>query len=381
MNDTHRQPAPSRYTLPTIAALFAALITGCISDHRMSVTELQYKEHELRAQAAPPPADEQTQQATQELINRQLGPYRLGPGDVLAVSVTELSSAAPLAPIPARVDRGGNIDLPTVGPVKVGGLELEDAEAAVKAAYVPNVFKDATVYVKLTEPQATRVVVTGAVTAPSVVQLPRTERNVLFAINGAGGLSDTSSGQVTLRRIRQPAEEVVIDIKNPDGLAAALAIEPLEDGDLLRVHAAMPNIIFVGGLVNAPQPQHYPAGVNVTVLQSLVGAGGLRMDLFPREATLIRRMPDGSDAHVRLDLLRIQSGQDPNIELAAGDVLWVPHTIETRIEEFLNRNVFLRGGAVVTYDVQGFEDLHSRFDSRTAGNLEDTFDPFGFFLP
>jgi protein involved in polysaccharide export with SLBB domain len=143
----------------------------------------------------------------------------------------------------------------------------------------------------------------------------------------------------------------------------------------------MPNIIFVGGLVNAPQPQHYPAGVNVTVLQSLVGAGGLRMDLFPREATLIRRMPDGSDAHVRLDLLRIQSGQDPNIELAAGDVLWVPHTIETRIEEFLNRNVFLRGGAVVTYDVQGFEDLHSRFDSRTAGNLEDTFDPFGFFLP
>jgi protein involved in polysaccharide export with SLBB domain len=292
-----------------------------------------------------------------------------------------LSSAAPLAPIPARVDRGGNIDLPTVGPVKVGGLELEDAEAAVKAAYVPNVFKDATVYVKLTEPQATRVVVTGAVTAPSVVQLPRTERNVLFAINGAGGLSDTSSGQVTLRRIRQPAEEVVIDIKNPDGLAAALAIEPLEDGDLLRVHAAMPNIIFVGGLVNAPQPQHYPAGVNVTVLQSLVGAGGLRMDLFPREATLIRRMPDGSDAHVRLDLLRIQSGQDPNIELAAGDVLWVPHTIETRIEEFLNRNVFLRGGAVVTYDVQGFEDLHSRFDSRTAGNLEDTFDPFGFFLP
>ena len=112
-------------------------------------------------------------------------------------------------------------------------------------------------------------------------------------------------------------------------MQAALSLDPLENGDIVTVHAATPNTVFVGGLVNVPRPQMYPQGVEMTVLQAIAGAAGLRTDVTPREATLIRRMPDGTDAHVRLNLDRITRGQDPNLVLAAGDILWVPDTLET----------------------------------------------------
>jgi len=137
---------------------------------------------------------------------------------------------------------------------------------------------------------------------------------------------------------------------------------------MVVVEAATPNTIFVGGLVIAPRPQSYPPGVRVSVLQALAAAGGLRLDVFPREATLIRRAPDGRDVHVKLDLNRLKNNRDPNFLLAAGDVLWVPHTVETRIHEWIGQNISLRAGAAananVTYHVISGED---RMDRETDG--------------
>ena len=128
---------------------------------------------------------------------------------------------------------------------------------------------------------------------------------------------------------------------------------------MVAVEAANPNTVFVGGLVMAPSPQAYPPGTQVSVLQALAAAGGLRTDVIPREATLIRHMPNGKDVHVKLDLNRLGTGKDPNIQLAAGDILWVPHTIETRVQEWISRNIYFRAGADVraTYNVIGTKDF------------------------
>jgi protein involved in polysaccharide export with SLBB domain len=288
------------------------------------------------------------------------------------------------------VDHEGKIRLPTVGSLQVGGMELEDAEDAIRAAYVPKVFRDVAVHVGLMESDSTNVLVTGAVTAPGLVPLRRTERNLLFAIVGAGGVSEVASGEVTLRRLRPPGEVTTLPLTEPEGLKAALALDALEDGDIVTVHAATPNTIIVGGLVNAPRPQPYPPGVQMTVLQALAAAGGLRTDVTPREASLIRRMPDGQDVHVKLDLDRVTSGRDPNITLAGGDILWVPHTVETRVQDWINKNIFFRAGisttATINYNAQAFEYLNTNAERRTGtglgdgGTLQDAFDPYGFLL-
>jgi len=365
--------------LPAIGVLL--LLAGC-SDHRMSMAEFMALQDQ-RQQAAP----EAEQKVTAQRLDRKLGPYRVGPSDVLAVVVTGADQAAPFPPVQVRIDRDGKIDLPVVGAVKVADMELEDVENAIHAAYVPRVLKDAAVHVQVSDVATTNVLVVGAVTRPGLVPLRRTERDVFHAIVNAGGLvSEFASGRATLCRVRQPEDKVTLDLTQPEGVQAALTLDPLEHGDILTVHAATPNTYFVGGLVNAPHPQQYPQGVEMTVLQVLAASLGLRTDISPREATLIRRMPDGTDAHVKLDLDRMTTGKDPNLVLAAGDVLWVPHTFKTRVQDWINRNVFVRAGVTATaganYNAYGTEYLNSNAERSSANfiqpNLQDSFDPLGF---
>ncbi len=361
---------------PTLAALVAALaLPGCHSDHRISLREFME-----RQQTAITSADEQVPPPPAEL-DRQLGPYKVGPGDVMTITLIG-TQAAVIPPVTVRIDRKGTIDLPIVGALPVGDLELEDVEERIRQAYVPKVYADAVVHAELASAEPTNVLVIGAVSVPGLVQLRRTERNMLYAIVGAGGASDAASGEATLQRIRRPSEIATYDLRNPVQLAEALALEPLETGDIVTVHAAASNTVYVGGLVNRSAPQIHPPGANITALQALAGANGVRTDVFPKEGTLIRRMSDGSDVHVKLDLKRMARGEDPNIVLAAGDILWVPDTWETRVQDFVNRNIFFRAGVSVNYNVTGVEFLNRRElqgSSRGgAQSLQDSFDPLGF---
>ncbi len=312
-------------------------------------------------------------------IDEHLAPYRLGHNDVLEVSLAGLEGETATSVYRVRVDRNGEVDLPIVGAVKVGDLEIADAEDAIKDAYVPSVVRAASVNITIVDYDLTNVVVTGAAATPGLVPLRRSERNLLYAVANAGGVSSDASGRVTLARVRNPQERMTFDLRDPIGVAEALEAGPLRNGDIVRVEPATPNVVFVGGLVNQPGPQVFPTGVPRTLLQVLASAGGARMDLVPRQAYLIRRMPDGSDARVKLDLDAIQSGEEENIMMAAGDILWVPHTAGTRIHEFINRNVFIRAGYSLVYTSEGLHYLNSTAaDQFRGGDLEDSFDPFGF---
>ena len=374
-----RRPVPAAW--PALGALVVFSLAGC-ADHRITLAQFQDMQRESD-QAPEAPSPEAALEA-RALLDRQLGPYRVGPQDVLNVVVSRLEQDSVLPSFQARVDRNGEIDLPTVGKIKVAGLQLQDVENAIHQVFVPGVFNDASVYVSLQEYDTTNVLVTGAVADPGLVRLRRTERNLLFALVEAGGVSEMASGKVTLQRIRRPAEQLTLNLTEPQELRAALALEPLEHGDIISVEAATPNTVYVGGLVNAPSPQSFMQGVKVTVLQVLASSGGIRTDVTPREATLIRRLPDGTDVHVKLDLERINTGKDPNILLAGGDILWVPETIETKVQDWVNHNIFIRAGvnANVSYNVTGIEYLNRR-SLQTGGagagsSLQDQFDPFGF---
>lgn len=358
-----------------VCTMTVALI-GCKTDHRLPLSQFMEMEEACKATAAQTIA-----QMPPSTVDQQFGAYKVGNGDVLRVTLTT-TQAPPFPPAMVRVDREGNVMLPVIGSVHVGDMELEDVDDAIRDAYVPKVFGEAVVHVELLAAEPTNVVVTGAVTLPGFVKLRRTERNMLHAIVAAGGLSQLAGGQATLRRVRNPAETITLDLTDPVQVNQALSLPPLENGDIIAVAAAPLNTIYVGGLVNRPAPIVLPPGVRLTALQVLAGASGLRTDVTPTEGTLIRRMPDGTDVHVKLDLDRMTRGEEPNITLVAGDILWVPDTFETKVQEWVNRNIFMRAGVSVTYNVSGVEFLNRReLQGQGVGrgtNLENSFDPLGF---
>ena len=369
-----------------VGLLVAMLAVGC-ADPRISLEQfIQLQAQYDQAAEQPPPEDVIRQR--QAVIADRLAPYRVGPDDELAVTPTAPPDAG-LFPFQVRVDRDGRIDLPYAGQVHVGDMELQDVESAIKSAYVPAFVKDVAIHVSLLTPMTTNVLVAGAVATPGLVPLPRNQLDVLHAVALAGGINPSATGRVTLKRLRRPGEVVTLDLSSPDSIGMALAQDPLEEGDIVEVEGAPTSQIYVGGLVNAPRPVVLPANSKLTVLHVLAAAGGLRTDVFPKEATLIRRMPDGRDVQVKLNLDRLTTGKDPNIMLASGDILWVPDTLATRAQDWINRNVFLRvgGTATVNYNVSGREFLNRRnnlsgtnFNNTGGTTLMDQFDPFGFLL-
>ncbi len=363
--------------------ILLSAILGC-KDHRISYNEFMEME---QTACLPVPAAATRPAINQNLINRlideSLGPYKVGPGDTLLIAVTTSDLQNQVPSVQTRVTRTGEIQMPMVGDIKVTGLEMEDVEAAIRKAYVPKIFRNCMVHAELVNPNSTKVLVIGAVTTPGLVELKRTERNLLFALVKAGGVSELASGFATLKRLRKPNEEITLNLTDPVELKRSLGLELLENGDIIKVQAAIPNTIFVGGLVRDSRPQIYPPGTQITVLQALAASGGLRTDLTPREATLIRRMAGGQDVQVKLNLDRITTGQDPNLTLVAGDILWVPYSAETRVQEWINQNIYIRGGASFSYSQDGnWNYLHGKNWNNSQGfngnNMQNSFDPFGF---
>lgn len=377
INPHHITPYFNRWVISFLACVWVMFATSCQKpDYRISLTEMVAIERVMAEKVALSKSIEMFGD-----VSQPLGPYKVGPGDVLEVTVINGDQRGGIEAIHVRVDRNGEIEIPMVGSVRVFDQELEDVENSIYSAFVPDVFLTAVVHVELFKYNPTNVLVIGSVIEAGLVPLRRTERNMLFAIVGARGISEIASGQVTLRRIHQPDKPVTFDLTDPIQLQKALSIAPLDNGDILEVHAADPNTIFVGGLVNRASPQNYPPGAKVTILQAIAAAGGLRTDVGPKEGTLIRRLPNGSDAHVKLNLDRLATGEDPNIYLASGDILWIPETFETRLWSFINQNLFFRAGVSVNYNVTGIEFLNraSTQNARFGGSgLQDSFDPLGF---
>ena len=360
MNTNNKLSGFRQRKLAAPSAVLVLCLAGC--EHRIGLQEFLAAEQVRQQATNQPAAPSRAGAASSDRFWR----HRTGPGDVLAVTTTPREAAA-VVPVQARVDSSGFIELPMVGKIQVNDLTLEEAEAAVRNAYVPKFHLQAAIHVQVVAPAVTNVMVVGAVAAPGLVQLTRTERNLLFAVHRAGGSSQLASGQVTLRRLSRPEQNTTLNLRDADNLAHALALEPLGNGDIVFVHAAKPNTVFVGGLVNVAGPQAYPPDTEVTILQAVAAAGGLRTDLLPREATLIRRV-EGKDVHVKLNLNRLAKGKDENIVLAAGDILWVPHTAGTRVHEFINNTVYIQVGASAFYGARYYDIGSRRYgDEKQAG--------------
>ncbi len=332
--------------LLTLLAFSGTLLGGCETpDNRMSWTTLQEMEAE---QVLSEPIVVETSQ----LNVTELQPYTVGPRDVLALTMVGLSAEDLYAEktITVRVHGDGTIALPMVGKIDVGGRTLAEIEQAVYDAHVPQYVKALAVYAQLTGPESTTVVLSGAVVTPGPVTLPRNERNVLYAL-ARGGLDALSGSTVTVRPINPDDPELAYDLTCINDLRRALSAPPLRSGDMLVVAPAENSVIYTTGLLNAPGPISVPRGGSMSLVRAVSAAGGLLDFLNPEEATLWRRLPNGEQARVRIELDDIMNGESADIALLPGDVLDVPHTGKTRFRQWFAENIVIGPfGVTAVYD-------------------------------
>lgn len=186
------------------------------------------------APATPPPAEPPKTVA-----------YRISPSDVLSVSVI---GEADLNAGNKRVDATGNINLAHVQDVRVAGLTVPEAQAAVENAYrEARILRNPQVSINIEVYSPREVNISGMVKQPGKYPLPpETVMTLKDLVLKAGGFSDTANGSKV--RVSRPLPDgtsklIIKDIdsviRSKDTKASTDGSFPLEPGDTVYVPEKM----------------------------------------------------------------------------------------------------------------------------------------------
>ncbi|HVS02617.1 MAG TPA: polysaccharide biosynthesis/export family protein [Thermoanaerobaculia bacterium] len=249
-------------------------------------------------------------------------PYAIAPGDLLAIEVFGM----PELNRKTRVLADGRIALPVVGRIRIAGLTPLQAEQAIGEELVrQGLLRSPQVLVVVEEGASRQVSIQGAVRRPGIYQMAR-PRTLLEMISEAGGLADTfDSGQdiLILRQGPGGQERYGIDGSRLMDFGDPALNVPLQPGDLVLVPAAEQQEVFVSGAVNRPGPVKFLSSSGMTVLRALTTAGGPTERARLGNVRVIRRLPDGTQETLELDVGKIRRGRAEDVPLRNGDTVVV----------------------------------------------------------
>ena len=281
-------------------------------------------------------------------------------GDEVEVTIaTGLEDTTPPA-WKGRVAEDGTINVPLVGPVQVAGLEVAQAEQAVRGESIRRgKYVTPNVTLAMTQRRTNKVAVLGAVEEPNTYELPASSSDLLAAIVQAGGLSEEAGTIIEIRHppglvespvadsgngfstelasmrgqrrlVRTPPRTVQVDLTqttNTDFTDYSLA-----DGAAVMVMKRPKRFIHVMGLVHRPDQYEIPDEIPDPRLLDAIAMAGSQTLSVADKVHIIRQLPDRPDPVViEASIRAAKADSTSNIRLAAGDLVSVEETPTTLV--------------------------------------------------
>jgi polysaccharide export outer membrane protein len=263
---------------------------------------------------AAPPAAAATAAASE-------GDYLLAPRDQIAVQVYGQDDLTRTV----RIDQEGNIVLPLIGSVTVGGLTIQAAQERIEAqlkngGYLLN----PKVTVAVAEFQGRQYAVMGGVNQPGTYTLKANQISLMSAISEARGVRDTAEQTAYIVRARPRPDEaqplrVDLSTMHQSGDTGRVMVEP---GDV--VYVPEDNTFYVAGEVE--KRGAYTLRRDMTLSKAITEAGGVSKTAATDRITLIRTLPNGEKKEITgIDLETIVKGdRTADLKLQSQDVVVVP---------------------------------------------------------
>ena len=135
-----------------------------------------------------------------QLVGQAPKIYLLGTGDKLQITAPDLIAPGQSAPFEVQVLDHGEIYLPRLGPVVVGGLSIAQAQHQVNQALANGLLTNPNTVMTLKEKGTVNILVLGAVKQPGVHALPRDENDVAHALAAAQGFSEDAGDAIEIHR-------------------------------------------------------------------------------------------------------------------------------------------------------------------------------------
>jgi polysaccharide export outer membrane protein len=242
---------------------------------------------------------------------------RISGGDLLQVSIYGADDLKR----DVRVNSEGDITLPLVGTVHVGGLPTEEAETTIAKAYSSGGFiKHPQITLLIKEFTTQGISVLGEVVKPGVYPALGSRR-LFDIISAAQGMTPKAGRMITITHRNDPDHPVEITLQQDlsRSLGSNLDVYP---GDTIVVSKA--GIVYVvgdvtkpGGFVMENNSEH------LTVLQAIALAQGTNRTAALKDAKIIRKGPSGM-SETSIDLTQIMKAKAPDQPLQNDDIVFVP---------------------------------------------------------
>jgi polysaccharide export outer membrane protein len=311
-----------RYVLAVVACTPMLVASGTAQENQ-SAAPTEINQQPIAEQPAPgTKSSEQTPAASTETEAPRSSALRLGQGDLVELGVYNV----PELTTKTRVGSNGDVYLPLIDYVHVGGLTLEEAQTVIEKRYTDGGFlKDPHVTLFVDEYASQGASVLGEVAKPGVYAVLGQQR-LLDLISAAGGFSDKAGRLVTVTHRDQPGNPITVTMsRNPtDNAESNIQVYP---GDTVSVHRA--DIVYVVGEVGKPSGFLMDSG-SLTVLQAIALAGGVSHDAKLSAATIIRKTPQGM-SETPVHLKKILEAKAPDMPMQADDILFVPTSAAKRV--------------------------------------------------
>src|SRR5438270_622116 len=236
----------------------------------------------------------------------------LGPGDEVEIAVY----GAPDLSGRTRVSSDGNISMPLVGYVRVGGLTSSEAEAAIESQLrQSNVLNDPHVSVFVKEYSSSGVSVVGEVVKPGSYSILGPHR-LFDVLQAAGGLTEKAMNRAVISH-RGNDKPITVELSKDPAEMAQNNVE-IQPGDTVVVPGAP--IVYVLGEVNKPGGYVLGSGGGVTVLRVVAAAGGPTRAASVGGTKMLRRTPNGLQ-EVPVPLKKILGAKAPDVALEPDDII------------------------------------------------------------
>lgn len=274
--------------------------------------------------------------------------YKLGPGDVLQITVWDHPEFAAAVGQPAQntkssdaapgfvVDSDGNVQFPYVTrPIHAAGKTAAQIQRELDAE-LRKVFVKPQVTVRVASFRAEQVYIDGEVRAPGSQTINDIPMTLVEAVNRAGGFAPTADqSRVTITRNGTIYPVNVAQMMKTGKSPAAIM---LQSGDLLHVGARDDNPVYVMGEVNKPQAVPPQRDGSLTLSEALSEAGQLNQQTSnAKQVFVLRKAADSEPVIYHLDLKSPVSMLLANqFPLASKDIVYVDNTGLVRASRVLN---------------------------------------------
>ena len=232
-----------------------------------------------------------------------------------------------------RLDQNGEVNLPMVGVIHLGGLTIRQAEKTL-AASLKTYYVSPDIAVSVSALHTDSVSVLGSVGTPGIYQL-KGQTHFLEALSAAGGVRgdagdvaiitrQTVYGLLPLASARQTLTGESVAEVNLKSLMEAQDSKDnfvLEPHDVISIPAAQ--LIYVVGHVKRSGGFALGGRPQLSVIQALALAEGFDPTAAPSRAQVLRRSAT-MEQQIPVNMKKILAGKEEDVILRPNDILYVP---------------------------------------------------------